>query len=58
MMNQAVAVIVKVKMRTVATTKEYIKKRATEGLSYRENKQILKRYILRRIYRQLQVLIA
>ncbi|MGP9033026.1 IS110 family transposase [Glutamicibacter mysorens] len=56
MLNQAVDVIAKVRMRTDPTTKKYVQKRTAEGLSYREIKRILKRYILRKVFRQLQVL--
>lgn len=55
-LNQAVDVIAKVRMRTDPTTKKYVQKRTAEGLSYREIKRILKRYILRKVFRQLQVL--
>ncbi len=37
-------------------TKEYVEKRTAEGLSYREIKRILKRYILRKVFRQLRML--
>ncbi|MCW4466564.1 IS110 family transposase [Glutamicibacter sp. MNS18] len=55
-LNQAVDVIAKVRMQFDPRTKEYVEKRKAEGLSYREIKRILKRYILRKVFRQLRVL--
>ena len=55
-LNQAVDVIAKVRMQFDPRTKEYVEKRTAEGLSYREIKRILKRYILRKVFRQLRVL--
>jgi len=58
MLNRAVDVIAKVKMRTDTKLKEYVDRRTAEGLNYREIKRILKRYIVRKVFRQLQVLMA
>lgn len=55
-LNQAVDVIAKVRMQFDPRTKEYVEKRTAEGLSYREIKRILKRYILRKVFRQLRML--
>lgn len=55
MLNHAVDVIAKVRMISDPRTKEYVEKRKAEGLSYREIKRVLKRYILRKTYRQLQL---
>lgn len=38
--------------------KRYVEKRTSEGLSPKEIKRILKRYIARSIYRKLEVLMA
>lgn len=57
-LNSALDVIAKVRMRCDAETKKYVERRTAEGLSYREIKRILKRYIGRGIFRQLQQLTA
>lgn len=57
-LNSALDVIAKVRMRCDAETKKYVKRRTAEGMSYREIKRILKRYIARGIFRQLQHLTA
>ena len=56
-LNQAVDVIAKVRMQFDPQTKDYVEKRKAEGLSYREIKRVLKRYILRKAFRQLRVLV-
>lgn len=56
MLNQAVDVIAKVRMQYDPQTKVYVEKRTAEGLSYREIKRVLKRYILRNVFRQLRIL--
>lgn len=56
-LNSALDVIAKTRMRCDEQTKQYVERRTAQGLSYRE-KRILKRYIARSIYRQLQHLTA
>ncbi len=53
-LNQALDVIAKVRMRSHPETTNYVQRRTTEGLNYREIKRILKNYIARNIFRQLQ----
>lgn len=53
MLNQAVDVIAKVRMQFDPQTKDYVEKRKAEGLSYRE----IKRYIVRKVFRRLRVLV-
>jgi transposase len=55
-LNMALDVVIKSRMRFDATTKKYVERRTTEGLSYREIKRVLKRYLARNIFRQLQPL--
>jgi transposase len=55
-LNMALDVVIKSRMRFDETTKEYVQRRTTEGLSYREIKRVLKRYLARTIFRQLQQL--
>jgi transposase len=57
-LNMALDVVIKSRMRFDETTKEYVQRRTTEGLSYREIKRVLKRYLARTIFRQLQQLAA
>lgn len=57
-LNNALDVIAKVRMRCDPETKKYVERHTAQGLSYREIKRILKRYIARSIYRQLQRLTA
>ncbi|MCQ9166185.1 IS110 family transposase [Arthrobacter sp. STN4] len=57
-LNSALDVIAKTRMRCDEQTKQYVERRTAQGLSYREIKRILKRYIARSIYRQLQHLTA
>lgn len=45
-LNMALDVVIKSRMRFDETTKKYVERRTTEGLSYREIKRILKRYRL------------
>jgi len=58
LLNKALDVIAKTRMRDDPATKLYVEKRTAEGLNYREIKRILKRYIARNIFRQLQILMA
>ena len=55
-LNMAFDVIVKVRMMRDEDTKRYVACRTAEGKNYREIKRILKRYVARNIYRQLQTL--
>lgn len=57
-LNSALDVIAKVRMRCDPETKKYVQRRTAEGMNYREIKRILKRYIGRSIYRELQHLTA
>jgi transposase len=52
----ALDIIIKIRIQFDETTKKYVERRTAEGLSYREIKRILKRYIARSIFRQLQQL--
>ncbi|HJF14794.1 MAG TPA: IS110 family transposase [Enteractinococcus helveticum] len=56
LLNKALDVIAKTRMRFDEITKQYVEKRTAQGLSYREIKRALKRYLARSIFRQLQVL--
>lgn len=58
LLNQAVDVIAKSRMHYDKDTKAYVEKRTAESMSYREIKRILKRYIIRNIFRQLQRLMG
>lgn len=53
-LNRALDVIIKNRMRFDETTRTYVERRTAEGLSYREIKRVLKRYLARSIFRQLQ----
>ena len=53
-LNMALDVIIKNRMRFDETTRTYVERRTAEGLSYREIKRVLKRYLARSIFRQLQ----
>lgn len=53
-LNHALNVIALIRMRVDATTKEYVKKRLEQGLSLRDIRRSLKRYIARSIYRKLE----
>ena len=53
-LNMALDVIAKTRMRFDDTTKKYVERRTAEGLSYREIKRVLKRYLARSIFRQLE----
>ena len=58
MLNQAVDVIAKVHgVSSILQTKDYVEKRKAEGLSLREIKRVLKRYIVRKVFRRLRVLV-
>lgn len=57
-LNMALDVVIKSRMRFDETTKEYVQRRTAEGLSYREIKRVLKRYLARAVFRQLQQLAA
>lgn len=53
-LNMALDIIAKTRMRFDETTRKYVERRTAQGLSYREIKRVLKRYIARNIFRQLQ----
>lgn len=53
-LNMALDIIVSVRMRWDYETKKYVERRTAEGLSCREIKRLLKRYLARNIFRQLQ----
>jgi transposase len=53
-LNHALNVIALIRMRIDETTQEYIKKRSEQGLSQRDIRRSLKRYIARSIYRKLE----
>lgn len=53
-LNMALDIVAKNRMRCDETTKKYVQRRTGEGLSYREIKRVLKRYLARSIFRQLQ----
>jgi transposase len=53
-LNHAVNVIALIRMRIDATTKEYVRKRSEQGLSQRDIRRSLKRYIARSLYRKLE----
>ena len=55
-LNQAIDVIAISRMRTDETTKIYVEKRTQNGLSMREIKRSLKRYIARSIFKILETL--
>ena len=54
----ALDVIIKARMRFDETTKKYVERRTAQGLSYREIKRVLKRYLARDLFRQLQQLFS
>lgn len=58
LLNLAVDVIAKSRMHYGKDTKAYVEKRTAEGMSNREIKRILKRYITRNIFGQLQHLMG
>jgi transposase len=53
-LNHAVDTIVLARMRSDEQTKQYIAKRKGSGLSKRDIKRSLKRYVARRLFRQLE----
>lgn len=55
-LNMALDIIAKNRMRFDEETKAYVERRTTEGLSYREIKRCLKRFLARSIFRQLEAL--
>lgn len=58
LLNKALDVVARTRMGHDEATKKYVEKRTTEGLSPKEIKRILKRYIARSIYRKLEVLMG
>lgn len=57
-LNMALDIVIKNRMQFNESTKKYVERRTTEGLSYREIKRVLKRYLARSVFRQLQQLFA
>lgn len=57
-LNMALDVIARTRMRCDPTTKTFVERRTSQGLSYREIKRVLKRYIARDLFRQLEKLFA
>ncbi|PYI67873.1 IS110 family transposase [Arthrobacter livingstonensis] len=55
-LNMALDVVIKARMRFDEATQKYVKRRTAEGLSYREIKRVLKRYLARDLFRQLEQL--
>ena len=53
-LNRALTVITNTRMRSHEPTRDYVNKRTAEGLTHRNIKRILKCYIARHVYRQLQ----
>ncbi len=53
-LNHALNVIALIRMRVDTTTKVYVKKRLEQGLSQRDIRRSLKRYIARSLYRKLE----
>lgn len=58
LLNGALDVIARTRMRFDEDTKVYVAKRTAEGMSFKEIKRVLKRYIARNIFRQLQILMG
>jgi transposase len=57
-LNKAIYTIAVTRERVDATTKAYIARRTTEGLTRREIRRCLKRYIARQLYRELTTALA
>ncbi|AIY02234.1 transposase of ISAar41, IS110 family [Arthrobacter sp. PAMC 25486] len=55
-LNMALDIIAKTRMRCDEKTKEFLERRTAQGLSYRDIKRVLKRYIARDLFRQLEKL--
>lgn len=53
-LNMALDIIAKARMRWDERTSEFVERRTAQGLSYRDIKRILKRYIARDLFRQLE----
>ena len=53
-LNHALDTIIKTRLRCHPETMAYLDKRTKQGLTYRETKRLLKRYLARHIYRVLQ----
>lgn len=58
LLNKALNVVTRTRMGYDEATKKYVERRTAEGLSLKEIKRILKRYICRSIYRKLEILMA
>ncbi|MBW4094246.1 MAG: IS110 family transposase [Acidobacteria bacterium] len=57
-LNMTFDIVTKVRMQFDEPAKTYVKRRTTEGLSYREIKRVLKRYPARDHFHQLQQLFS
>ncbi len=57
-LNMALDVVARTRMRCNQKTRDFVERRTKEGLSYREIKRVLKRYIARDIFRQLEKIFA
>lgn len=57
-LNKALDTVIRNRMNYDQKTKEYVERRTSEGMSYREIKRVLKRYLSRSLFRQLEKLFA
>lgn len=57
-LNRAIDVVTRTRMSCDPTTREYVVRRQAEGLSKREIRRCLKRYICRALYRELKTRMA
>jgi transposase len=57
-LNRAFDTIVRTRMSCDLNTRAYIQRRIAEGKTKREARRVLKRYVCRSIFRQLQVCMA
>lgn len=57
-LNRAVDVVVRTRMSYDQPTRDYVTRRRTEGLSKREIRRCLKRYVCRSLYRELRTRMA
>lgn len=53
-LNMALDIVARTRMRCDATTTIFVERRTAQGLSYRDIKRVLKRYIARDLFRQLE----
>lgn len=57
-LNRAFEVIVRTRMTCDPTTRDYVARRTAEGMSARETRRCLKRYVCRSVFRHLQATIT